>query len=310
MQILARIILLTTGILLSFKAFAETVVLPRAANVRSSKTFYGRENVLDQLPQNAQVEIISRRALESGADALEIKIISPENKLSLNEKKPIYIWQSKAEIKNDLFKTEAGAVCNNCTIEPVKAPVAKNDIKDIVNKIEEQQSSDTEDCPSVEKVQKYSNSEQVAKSIQWAKDHQHKKSDGMCYRHTKEILATQTYKGRGPGNNMIPKWYPTPKPASAYKGANELLKYGFKNLLKCPEYKDQIMTDTQVNMDKIPSGAVLIYSRPGDDGHAEFKFTDPADGKTKYSYGPVLDFPVNRGTLGSKYKLIGVMVKP
>ncbi|MBC7458554.1 MAG: hypothetical protein H7235_09760, partial [Bdellovibrionaceae bacterium] len=245
MRKLLQLLRLTTGLLLSFSALAETVTVPRVANLRSSKIFYGRENILDQLPQGTKVEIVSRHSLPSGANALEVKIISPENKLSLNEQKPLYIWQSKDEIRNDMFKTEAGAGCTSCQSEPVKNPEPTTDIKSIVTKIEEQQSEETsptvttsinldpvkesDDCPAVEKIQAYSNSPQVAKSIKWIKDHRRAKSDGMCYRHAKEILATQTFDGRGPGNNIIPKWYSTAKPASAYKGTTELLKYGLKN---------------------------------------------------------------------------------
>lgn len=318
MQKFLQLILLTTGLLLSFSARAETVTVPRAANVRSSKVFYGRENILDQLPQGTQVEIISRRSLASGADALEVKIISPENKLSLNEQKPIYIWQSKDEIKNDVFKTEAGVACTDgCNKIPVKPPVQTTDIKNVVTKIEEQQSEETP--PAVEEenkteptgsladaIKKYSESAQVQKSFDWAKSHK-PWIPGNCYRHTKEALATQTKRGKGPGNNLIPKWYSS---AKAKFGVTDLKQKGFVNLLENNDYKD--MTSKTA-----PHGAVLIYkhinSKGVEDkkaGHAEMKFDTVENGKkvSKFYYGPLHDYPVNNRD-GSRYILIGVMIK-
>jgi hypothetical protein len=317
MQKFLQLVLWTTGLLLSFRAFAETVIVPRAANVRSSKDFYGRENVLDQLPQGSKVEIISRRSLLSGADALEVKIISPENKLSLNEKKPIYIWQSKNEIKNDLFKTESGVACTNCTAEPVQAPVPTNDIKNIVNKIEEQQSEVATTSATEEKkaqftgnladaIKKYSESIQVQKSFEWANNNV-RRGNGMCYRHTKEALAVQTKAGKGMGNNLIPKWYSS---AKAKYGVSDLKKKGFVNLLDHDDYKD-------MNSKTAPHGAVLIYkhiNRKGVEdkkaGHAEMKFDRVIDGKTvsQFFYGPLHSYPVNNRE-GSRYILIGIMIK-
>ncbi len=319
MQKLLQLLLLITGIILSLNALAETVILPRAANVRSSKVFYGRDKVIDQLPQGTQVQVVSRHKLPSGANSLEIKIIAPESKLSLNERKPIYIWQSKDEIKNDLFKTEAGAVCTNCNSEPGKAPTPTQDIQTIVNKIEEQQSSEPTTAAEpvqepqttgslAEAIKKYSESAQVQKSFDWAKSHI-RRGDGMCYRHTKEALATQTKGGKGLGNNLIPKWYTSSK---AKYGVNDLKKKGFVNLLEQDDYKD--MTSHSA-----PHGAVLIYkhvNRKGVEdkkaGHAEMKFdtTHLVDGKTtsQFFYGPMRNYPVNSRE-GSRYILIGVMIK-
>lgn len=310
MQKFFQILLLSTGLLLSFSAIAETVIVPRAANVRSSKVFYGRENILDQLPQGAQVEIVSRRSLPSGANSLEIKIISPENKVALNAQKPIYIWQSKSEIINDLFKTESGAVCMNCHAEPIKAPTPTTDIKNIVTKIEEQQSEEPPQSQSTgslsEAIQKYSNSTQVQKSFDWAKSHRPWIA-GNCYRHTKEALANQNMRGKGPGNNLIPKWYSS---AKAKFGVADLKQKGFINLLENSDYKDTTSKTA-------PHGAVLIYkhinSKGVEDkkaGHAEMKFDTIENGKkvSKFFYGPLHDYPVNNRD-GSRYILIGVMIK-
>lgn len=328
MQILVRIILLTAGMLFSFNTLAEVVLLPRAANVRSSKIFYGRNNLIDQLPQGAQVEIVSRRKLPSGANSLEINIIGPTDKLSLNEKKPIYIWQSKDEIKDDLFKTESGAVCTNCNSEPVKAPAPTDDIKNIVNKIEEQQSEDPtlalaakqieiEDAepqdastetppatpltgPLADKIQAYSNSPQVAKMIQWSKDHPtigRKKNgdfDGYCYRHVKEAMATKTRGGKGEGNNLVPKWYPS---GNAVTAGKDLKTRGFINLLDTEPYK----TDLK-NPKNVPKGAIMIYSTTNHSyGHAEVKLDDET-----YYFGIISK---NSKATRKDYKLLGVWIK-
>lgn len=321
MQKFLQLLLLTTGMLLSFNATAETVLLPRAANVRSSKVFYGRDNLVDQLPQGTQVEVVSRRKLPSGANSLEIKIIAPESKLSLNERKPIYIWQSKDEIKNDLFKTEAGAACTNCNSEPVKAPTPTQDIQTIVNKIEEQQSAETTSTPAnqatgslADAIKKYSESSQVQKSFDWAKKNI-RRGNGMCYRHTKEALATITKREsiRGKrGNNLIPAWFGGSDSDQAKEGVGNLKKRGFINLLENDDYKD--MTSKTA-----PHGAVLIYKHVNKKGiedkkagHAEMKFdtTNLVDGKTtsQFFYGPMHNYPVNNRE-GSRYILIGIMIK-
>ncbi len=302
---------LPIGILLSLSALAETVTIPRAANVRSSPTFYGRENILAQLPQDAQVEVISRRSLASGADALEIKIISPAAKIFLNKQNPIYIWQSKTEIENQAFKTQAGVTCANCNTNTSNTPSPTNDIVNIINKIEEQQSEEIlTTAPHTgslaNAIKTYSESEQVKKSYEWAKSHK-QRGDGKCYRHTKEALATQSKQSKGSGNNLIPKWYSSVK---AKYGVKDLKQQGFVNLLEQDDYKD--MTSHTA-----PHGAVLIYkhiNRQGAEdrkaGHAEIKFDDTVDGRPvqRYFYGPLHDYPVNNRD-GSRYQLIGIMIK-
>lgn len=319
MQKFLQLFILMTGMLLPFSdTMAETVTVPRAANVRSSKVFYGQKNILSQLPQGAKVEIISRQSLASGADSLEVTIISPADKVYLNEQKPIYIWQSKSEIKNNLFKTEAGVACVNCNSETVRAPEQDYVIKNIVSKIEEQQSQEnfatspeqnemTYPFGSLSSAIKiYSESEQVKKTFEWAKS---KKPwiAGQCYRYTKEALATQTKSGKGAGNNLIPKWFASSK---AKFGVNDLKQKGFVNLLDHADYKN--MTSQTA-----PHGAVLIYTHvnskgleDGKAGHAEIKFDDVVDGKNvqHYFYGPLHKYPVNNKE-GSRYKLIGIMIK-
>ncbi|MBC7753984.1 MAG: hypothetical protein H7Z71_07085 [Moraxellaceae bacterium] len=311
MQKLLQILLLTTGMHLSLNALAEIITVPRAANVRSSPNFFGTENVLDQLPVGAKVEVKSRATLSSGANALQIEILSPENKKNLNAKAPIYLWESKIEIQNNLFKTEAGVPCTDGTCSGNAATVAPSqiqDIKNIVNKTAEQQS---EKWPLAEgtladAVNAYSGSQQVSNTFEWAKSHKPWIA-GNCYRHVKEALANQSKRGNGPGQNLISKWFSSSK---AKFGVEDLKQKGFVNLLENESFKD-------MNSRTAPHGSVLIYkhinSKGLEDnkaGHAEIKFDDIVNGKkvSQFFYGPLRDYPVNNRN-GSRYILIGVMIK-
>jgi hypothetical protein len=328
MQKFLQLFILITGMFFSFSVTAETVIVPRAVNVRSSKIFYGQGNILTQIPEDSKVEIISRWSLASGANALEIKIVSPENKLYLNAGQPIYIWESENELKKDLFKTEASAICTNCTSESLAAQSATKSLKKIAKEIEEEQSEDpdlvqaakkieTEDrephdipeeknLPSHktgsldEKIQAYSSSLQVAKMIQWSKDNAsigRKKNgnfDGYCYRHVKEAMATKTKRGQGEGNNLIPKWYPS---GNAVTGGRDLKSRGFINLLDTEPYK----TDMK-NPKNVPRGAIMIYSTTNHRyGHAEVKLDDDS-----YYFGIITK---NSKANRKDYKLLGVWIK-
>ena len=312
MQRSVSIFIFTLGLLFAANIFAATMTIPRVANVRHSPAFFGHENVLDQLPQGSQVEVISRKKLSSGADSLEVKIISPLEKISLNDKKPIYIWESNSEIKNDLFKTEASTTCpdGTCNGPTTSLPTQTGDIKDITKKLEKD-ASEEKVIPSATgslaaEIAAYSSSEEVKNSFDWAKSHK-PWLKGNCYRHVKEALATKTKGGRGPGQNLIPQWYASSK---AKFGVDDLKAKGFVNLLENDDYKD-------MNSHTAPHGAVLIYkhiNRRGLEdkkaGHAEIKFGEIVDGKnvSKFFYGPLHDYPVNRRS-GSRYQLTGIMIK-
>jgi hypothetical protein len=312
MRKFVQFLLFAYTMLLTFTALAETVSIPRAANVRSSRTFYGNENILDQLPKDAQVEIISRRPLASGADALEIKIISPADKVSLNEKKPIYIWQSKTEIKNNLFKTEAGLSCPSGDCNDAKnQPNPVEALRNISLTIEEEASQPPEitssdnttvknDGPLSGKIQAYSNGPEIQKMIAWARANnnigRNRKGefDGYCYRHVKEALATKTRAGVGPGNNLVPSWYAS---GNAITGGKDLKARGFVNLLDQEPYKKDMQ-----NPQNIPKGAILIYSTVNHGyGHAEVKLDND-----DYFFGITTKSP----KLNNKnYKLLGVWIK-
>lgn len=311
MQKLLQILLLTTGMHLSLNALAEIITVPRAANVRSSPNFFGTENVLDQLPAGAKVEVKSRATLSSGANALQIEVLSPENKKNLNAKAPIYIWESKNEIQDKIFQTEAGATCveGTCYRNTITtAPSQFDNFKDIVKKQQEQLSEVRVPAEGslADAINAYSGSQQVSNTFEWAKSHRPWIA-GNCYRHVKEALANQSKRGNGPGQNLISKWFSSSK---AKFGVEDLKQKGFVNLLENESFKD-------MNSRTAPHGSVLIYkhinSKGLEDnkaGHAEIKFDDMVNGKkvSQFFYGPLRDYPVNNRN-GSRYILIGVMIK-
>lgn len=291
----------------------QSLNLTTATNVRSSINFYGTENIVGQLDAGSSVYVYDRKKLASGAESLLVEVTAPENKVYLNEKKPLYIWQMPESKKSQAY-TDAGTTCtttcyqnntnkNVSALQAVNLQTQKQDAQPTSTDTTKTSLSETtvsEDCPSKDKIDKYSNSAELKKTISWMKSHALKKPDHRCYRNVKNALAAG-------GNNLIPSWFAS---KNAYLAATDLLKYGFKNLLKCPQYKNEIITSPNINLDKIPNGAVLVYERPGKPGHTEIKFEDPDDGKTKYGYGYIANRQLTSSSLGSKYKLIGVMIKP
>lgn len=297
--------------LVSHSAMAkDTVELTRNSNVRTSRNFYGKSNVIDLIPMGATVEIISTKKLPSGANSLEIKILKPEDKISLNEKAPLYIWQSGLNIPKPVTATEADVTCPDGTCPPPSAVTESvKNIKDVTQAIEELDSESTSSNELETQIRNYSESAQVAKTIEWIKTHK-SAGDGKCYRRTKEALATQTRSGKGPGNNLIPKWFGDRNSDEAKEGIKNLKQKGFINLFDNPEYSNRSARNA-------PNGSVLIYkhiNRKGIEdnkpGHAEIKYDVTVDGEIKpqFFYGPIHHYPVNNKN-GSRYVLIGIMIK-
>lgn len=305
-----------TALLIAFSFISQSslagdiVELTRNSNVRSSRNFYGRSNVVGLIPVGATVEIISTKKLPSGANSLEIKILKPEDKTSLNKKSPLYIWQSSRNVPKPVTATEAEVTCPDGTCPPPSA-IAESvkDIKDVTQTIEQQENDGSAESDLEAKIKAYSESLQVAKTIEWAKTHK-QSGDGKCYRHTKEALATQTRAGKGPGHNLIQKWFGTRESDEAKEGVENLKQKGFINLMDYPEY-------TNRSARKAPNGSVLIYKHINSQGiedklpgHAELKYENASNGKMtpQFFYGPIHDYPVNNKD-GSRYVLIGIMIK-
>lgn len=284
---------------MSFKVYAgEIFEVPGSINVRSSINFYGSTNIIGNLPAGSQVEILERKQLQSGAISLNIKVVSPQNKVSLNDQSPIYIWQSKDWQK--ISTTEAQVTCPGMECQPTElTPAHLKDIKQFLRKVEEQ---DNEVTDLEKEIINYSNSLEVKKTIDWAYEkNKHKKSSFSCYRAVKEALANQTKRGKGSGNNLINKWYSSQKARDA---VGDLEKKGFINLLDHSPYNESLKDPR-----KAPKGAVLVYKTTRHRyGHIEIKLDEGEN--SLYAADYVSARPITAGGSGKSYTLIGVMIKP
>jgi hypothetical protein len=180
-----------------------------------------------------------------------------------------------------------------------------------------------------DKIKNYSNSSEVENMISWAMKNKSPRSKGLCYRKVKEALATQCGPAKpnyvcrnafapkggklGPGNNLIPSVSTEMADQAALSAKTRLKNYGFVNLLEIEPYKSQMKSPSQA-----PKGAVLVYSsgipcaKNPDCGHIEIK-TD-IEGRPGYVSDYYFPNPINETArtrkVGSKYKLVGVMIKP
>lgn len=185
--------------------------------------------------------------------------------------------------------------------------------------------------PLGEQIERYSASNEVNRMISWAMANK-ARSRGLCYRLVKEAMANQCgpsmgrrYScrsplpsgGRGPGNNLVPNWFPDERALSA----KETLKdYGFVNIMDTEPYKTQLANSPSL----APKGAVLIYSSgmtcgsrrsrrattdlSRDCGHIEIKTDEP--GRPGYVSDYYSNNPITEGLSGPRYHLVAVMVKP
>lgn len=290
-------------------------------NIRSSKNFLNRRNIISTLPKNAKFEVIEKSKLPSGANSLKIKIVSPENLKYLNEQ-PLYIWQSKKfsfdEIALDRTQTEgtSSSTCLNCSQNnPLIQSTGLNKIKDLSvdlgDKEEEEALAEKPVSNSNfdQAINNYSNSEGVSNAVKWLELNTGKKgSIGLCYSAVKNALKV-TSKMEGSlrkrrkvasapsGEKLIEKYINAGK---AKTGVRDLSKLGFKNLLDDPKYK--YMSDP----DKAPKGAVIVYERKGRAGHIEIKMDDGPD--SRFGSDFIQNMPQSKKS--SRYKVIGVMIKP
>lgn len=306
-----KLICMTT-LFLATNTFANEIVdLTRNSNVRSSRYFYGHENVIDLIPLGSTVEILNSRKLPSGANSLEIKILKPVDKINLNQKAPLYIWQSVVNIPKHISDTEASADCpdGSCSAtvgESQPLTDVQKTAQDITQKIEDQNSEESENLDANNfdnSVKKYSNSLQVKRTIAWALEkNSGRHSRKMCYQKVKEALATEFVNGKGPGQNLIPKWFAS---QSAKNATTDLKKFGFINLLEKSSFHKIILDPKDA-----PKGAVLVYKTSLHKyGHIEIKLDDGP--VSRYAADYVSDHAItDQQGLGKKYQLIGVMIKP
>lgn len=169
-----------------------------------------------------------------------------------------------------------------------------------------------------EKIKAYSESDAVKNTIEYGLKHKKRSSIGKCHRSVKNALAcTESAAKPGPGNCLNKAWYPG-VPAQGAK--DSLKKLGFANLLDIEPYKSTIGNSPS----KAPKGSVLVYSSGipcydkslnkthPDCGHVEIKTNDA--GKPGYVsdyYSPdAINETAGARRYGTRYKLVGVMIKP
>lgn len=285
----------------------NTIELTEGSNIRSTENFYGQKNVIGYLPQGSHVEVLKTSRLPSGAESYEVKIITPESLLNLNETPPLYIWISNYNEPKAISETEASSTdCPDGSCSKNENS-SFDDIKNVTQKIEEQnsQTADSSTASQIDfdqSILNYSNSVQVQTTINYLeKNYTGKRSRMKCYRVVKEALANQTKRGKGPGNNLIPKWFASQKAKNA---VTDLKKYGFINLLENNEY--QSIKD---NPRLAPKGAVLVYQTKHHRwGHIEVKMD--AGENSRFGFDMVNNKPITESRRGKNYKLIGVLIKP
>lgn len=308
-------VLVYSILLSSTIAWSEVVRLDASYFARSSPDFLSENNKIDVLKKGTELEILEKKVLPSGAEALKVKVLSNSN-LS---KKDVWVYRSNhshytsLSSSNPNTQTEAGQKQTDCKDCDRTGNLNNNlrsngqSLADVSKAISEQQNrvSEKDSHPIdrtinslVDKVKHYSQSTPVQKVISAAKNNAHARSIGKCYRYVKNALA----KGLTPG------WY---SDMAARSGKDSLKRYGFINLLDHEPYKTKLKSPAEA-----PKGAVLVYSsgkpcrgtRIKDCGHIEIKLDH--EGKPGYASDYYSSKPVTSTRSGSRYKLIGVMIKP
>lgn len=296
--------------------FADVYRLDKTCNLRSTNTdFISQDNILGQATAGTEFEVISRKKLQSGATALEIKLLTLGSNSSLpeNTNQSMYIYQNEGfEFKNlgSSSTTEATENCpdGNCYPTETSNQNVVKTAKTLLADIEKKSSEDSDIEPTkqsiLEKIKNYSNSLQVQRTIKAAMNLIRRTSGtGKCYRKVKDTLVR--------GGLLKSK----PSDAYARNAADMLENYGFTNLLKPP-------ISMNYQPETAPTGSVLVYkssvkcdkhsgrTMETGCGHTEIKLGDGS--KTngyKYSSDYKNQESILDGRSGYKYELIGVMVK-
>lgn len=316
----------------SAHAFAERYRMNGNYYVRGSEKFGpDDDNKVGVLTKGSSFEVVSKQRYANGAEALEIRILSlPEKRNAGDEVKQsksgkyfIYKPNNKDFIQmNDATSTEANTAadhCDSCAKLVQQAPPANarntGDIAAISTTIAGQQNQ----APMEEKkpgsldeqIKKYSESDEVNYTINYAMKNKKPSSVGSCYRGVKKAMLASPKGKKG----LIPQYY---SDGAALGAKTALKKFGFVNLLDSEPYKSQMKSPSNA-----PKGAVLVYSsgipctdKAGtfhpDCGHTEIKTAD--SGKPGYVSDYYSAAAINE-TAGARkyttrYKLVGVMIKP
>lgn len=304
-------------ILLSTTLFAESYRMNADYYVRSSANFSdSNHNKVGVLKKGSTFKILQTKRIGK-AEALKIRVtsLSPSAYVLQSEEYWIYkpnnidFLKTSPEKENSTEGQATDVPCESCLAAAQKSPDANtkntSDIADISKTITAQQNQ-VEPGNLDEIIKKYSESDEVKYSIDFAIRKRKPRSQGYCYRSVKKALLAAPKGKKG----LIPEHY---SDLAALNAKNSLKKYGFINLLDTEPYKTQITSPTHA-----PKGAVLVYSsgipcgRAKDCGHTEIKTGDadkPGYVSDYYSKNAINETDGAR-KYGTRYKLVGVMIKP
>lgn len=317
--------------LFSVNLFAESYRMNANYYVRSSDDFNeSDDNRVGILSKGSTFTVLEKKRL-GRAEGLKIRVTSLSPTSYLKQSKEYWIYKPN---NTDFMKTsisvpvEAQSIevpCDSCLAPAQQSAegVSKNtnDLGDISRTILTQQNQATGKVEQVspqvsaekqipgsldEKIKKYSESTGAKIAIEHALKYRFSSSHGSCYRSVKKALKTSNKTTPG----LIPYHY---SDLAALNAKQSLKKFGFINLLDIEPYKTQMVSPSRA-----PKGAVLVYSSgipcgtATDCGHIEIKTNDA--GKPGYVSDYYSNDPINETggarKYGTKYKLVGVMIKP
>lgn len=268
------------------------------------------DNKIDILPRGSRFTVLKRIPRGENAEALQIRVTNFAS--STNDLKPsseywIYKSNNTDFIKqNSKLETQAGATCTGCANSAQTQTHNTNHIADVLREVNKNEN--TVSGPLDEQIKKYSESDEVNYTIYSAMRNKKSRSQGYCYRSVKKALLASPKNKKG----LIPYHY---SDLPALNAKESLKKFGFVNLLEIEPYKTQMKSPSQA-----PKGAVLVFSsgipcdsgRVLDCGHTEIKTNNP--GKpgyvSDYYSADAINETAGARRYGTRYKLVGVMIKP
>lgn len=315
---------------ISLNAHSLTYRLNANYFVRSSANFSAHDNnKVGVLSKGCSFKVVNSKKLSDGAEALEIRIVglTPASHINPSDSYWIYKPNNIDFTKQDLganTETEAqisSGYCRDCNTSAQNNTDLNRQntghLADISRQITGQQNQPSElTTPRSRgaldaKIKKYSDSTAVKSAIESALKNKSRASRGQCYRSVKKALLAKSRNEK----SLIPYHY---SDLAALGSKQSLKQFGFVNLLDSEPYKSEIGNSPSL----APKGAVLVYSsgipcgrgkaQVPDCGHVEIKTGaegQPGYVSDYYSRDAINQTPAAR-RYGTRYKLVGVMIKP
>ncbi|MBC7420521.1 MAG: hypothetical protein H7328_07300 [Bdellovibrio sp.] len=314
------------SLFVSTNTFAQTYRMDASYYLRSSSDSTGNiNNIVGVLTPGSEFKVLNKKG-----NALQIEITNLASKSNVNKTEQVWIYKGNdshfTEVTNGpSTDTQAQvpavpATCRGCIASAAKESQAQqkqiNSIKETAREIvaaaNQPQGKITLPPGDVkpvtlldEQIKNYSNSAEVAAAAKWAEKNNGLFSYRKCYRQVKAALSAKTKSGK----SLIPGWF---SDEAALRAKESLKNYGFINLMDQEPYKSEMKTANQA-----PKGAVLVYSsnldcprtKTPDCGHVEIKASETSYVSDYRSAYAINETPRAK-KVGSRYKLVGIMVKP